>query len=121
VLLSRMGARRLGALMAGALVSVSAGLGVGSASAQARRDVYASPQPWTVQKSYPPVIDDVAGLSCPTSSDCWGRGNHALGCRRNCGQHKRRQHLDLRSRSKGLALPSRHFLPHDDQLLGCGL
>jgi hypothetical protein len=69
-----MGVRLLGALMAGALVSVSAGLGEGSASAQARRDEHVSPQAWTVQKSYPPVIDDVAGLSCPNTSDCWAVG-----------------------------------------------
>ncbi len=72
--LSRIGARLLGALMAGALVSVSAGLGASSASAQARRDVQVSPQAWKVQKSYPPVIDEVAGLSCPTTSDCWAAG-----------------------------------------------
>ena len=77
--LSKMGARLIGALMAGALVSVSAGVGESSGSAQARPDVHVSPQAWTVQKSYPPVIEDVAGLSCPTSSQCWAAGTTSSG------------------------------------------
>ena len=119
VLRSR-GARLLGALLAGALLPVSAGLGAGSAWAQARRDVHVSPQEWVVQKSYPPTIEDVAGLLADELR-LLGRGNHGLGWWRDRREHDRRQHVDLRSRIRRPAPLSRHFLPDDDPLLGDGI
>jgi hypothetical protein len=71
--------RLLGVLIAGAFVWVSAELAASSASAQEPREVHDSPQAWTVQESYPPRIDNVADVSCPTRSDCWAVGTTASG------------------------------------------
>ena len=56
-----------------------AGPAEGSASASVPGQAELSPQTWTVQKSYPPRIDSVADVSCPTRSDCWAVGTTASG------------------------------------------